>query len=148
MGKETEATKSAQTEMELRAYRTATIANTITKLGQTAFRYTGLAFIFYFAADALKTAAWAFAGRTTNTTMSLSAKAELPGGVPDWCLYLALAAMLVFAASVGYGRRREKLMKDNVESLAARAAQGEKKIDTKRSSSGLTKRGDTNPEDE
>lgn len=55
---------------------------------------------------------------------------------------------VVGAAGVAYGRRQKKLKEDTVQQLAPRIKQLETVIDPSRSSSGLTQRGRTRPEDE
>ncbi|HET7232611.1 MAG TPA: hypothetical protein VFJ16_21555 [Longimicrobium sp.] len=57
---------------------------------------------------------------------------------------LAWAVAVVFG---GYGLRQRKLRKDTVEHLAPRIKESELRLDSGRSSSHLTHRGDTNPED-
>jgi hypothetical protein len=56
------------------------------------------------------------------------------------------AALLVSGGSIGWGAIERKLKKDNIERLTARIKQLELQIDPNRTSSKLTKRGDTPPE--
>jgi hypothetical protein len=51
------------------------------------------------------------------------------------------------AGGVAYGAKRRKLQGDNIERTAKRISDLEKRIDPKRSSSRLTPRGKTRPED-
>ena len=55
---------------------------------------------------------------------------------------------VVGAAGVAYGRRQKKLKEDTIQQLAPRIKELETAIDPNRSSSGLTQRGRTRPEDE
>ena len=56
-------------------------------------------------------------------------------------------AYLFGAGGVVYGVKQTKLRRDNVERMAGRIAELEKQIDPHRSSSRLTPRGTTRPED-
>lgn len=56
-------------------------------------------------------------------------------------------AWLAGAGGVGYGLHQRKLRRDTVERLQARITELESEVDPGRTSSGLTGRGDTNPED-
>ena len=56
-------------------------------------------------------------------------------------------AYIFGACGVGYGFMNRKLRKDNVERMAKRIKELEKQIDVRRSSSRLTPRGETRPED-
>ena len=56
-------------------------------------------------------------------------------------------AYLFGAGGVVYGVKRHRLHGDNVQRMAGRLAELEKQIDPKRSSSRLTPRGKTRPED-
>lgn len=55
---------------------------------------------------------------------------------------------VVGGSGIIYGRRQKKLKEDVIQKLAPRIKELETKIDPKRSSSGLTERGRTRPEDE
>jgi len=57
------------------------------------------------------------------------------------------AAWIFGAGGVVYGVRQNKLRKDTVARLAPRARKLEEQLDKRRSSSKLTERGETNPED-
>lgn len=52
------------------------------------------------------------------------------------------------AGGIAYGKAQQKLRKSTVERLHGRIESLEAELDPKRTSSKLTKRGDTNPEDE
>lgn len=54
---------------------------------------------------------------------------------------------VVGLGGLAYGRRQKKLKEDTIEQLAPRIKQLESQIDPHRSSSGLTERGRTRPED-
>jgi hypothetical protein len=58
------------------------------------------------------------------------------------------AAWLLSGGSVAYGWHQRKLRKDTVERLQERIQKFERQIDGKRTSSRLTARGNTRPEDE
>lgn len=56
-------------------------------------------------------------------------------------------AYIFGASGVAYGLKRRKLLRDNIERTAKRISDYEKRLDGKRSSSRLTPRGTTRPED-
>jgi hypothetical protein len=56
-------------------------------------------------------------------------------------------AYIFGVGGIAYGRGQRKLRKERIEDLSSKKAQLEKIIDPDRTSSRLTKRGDTNPED-
>lgn len=78
-------------------------------------------------------------GKTTLADIGVSFLGELN-------ISIAIAWMSFFGAVI-YGLRQKKLRKDTVERLQTRITELEKGFDEKRSSSNLTKRGDTRPED-
>jgi hypothetical protein len=56
-------------------------------------------------------------------------------------------AYIFGAGGIAYGIKRRKLYQDNIERTAQRIADYEKRLDERRSSSRLTPRGKTRPED-
>lgn len=94
-------------------------------------------------------------------TLSADLKADLKGNVAlesetlsevltsflsEYTFGVAMALIAVVA--LGYGHFQAKLRRDDVELLSRYKEKYEKSVDPARSSSRLTKRGDTRPEDE
>ena len=75
-------------------------------------------------------------GEHTIADLSLIGKIEISDAV----------LMLFGGGGTLYGLRQRKIRRDTIESLSGRQAEYEKKVDPKRSSSQLTKRGTTPPE--
>lgn len=88
------------------------------------------------------TEAWVrTAGTITIADLSASFKFET---ITSWTWSLLV---FVVIGSVAYGRRQKKLKEDAIERLHPYQEKYEKLIDPNRTSSRLTKRGDTHPED-
>lgn len=86
-----------------------------------------------------------FLYRMVDSLAGLSTDADLQlSFLIDVSVYLAWIAG---ASGVAYGAKQRKLRRDTVERLQIRITELEKEIDPGRTSSGLTGRGDTNPED-
>jgi len=79
------------------------------------------------------------AGQQTSLTILLQFLADLK--VDRWVAYA------VSGGSVYYGYRQRRLRRDAVERLSGRVAELEQRLDKRRTSSQLTSRGDTRPED-
>jgi hypothetical protein len=94
-------------------------------------------------------------------TLSADLKADLKGNVgvesetlsealtsvlSEYTLFGSVTLLAVFA--IGYGKYQAKLRRDDVEQLSRYKEKYEKSVDPARSSSRLTERGDTRPEDE
>lgn len=112
-----------------RAYEKA-ISN-VTKWGALAF----IGWISYLSVAEL-------AGKVTNA--NISAVLSWPFG-PGWIM--VVLALLFGAGGIVYGRRQAKLRKDTIERLHEYQKRYELSIDPNRSSSRLTARGETRPED-
>lgn len=91
-----------------------------------------LAYVGYLSVEAL-------AGQTTAASIGVNILGNLQLG--------NAIAWLVGASGLAYGYQQRKLRKDEIERLAERNRRLEHKIDPKRSSSELTKRGDSRKED-
>lgn len=88
------------------------------------------------------------AGHITVANIKLLARASFAGDdatCPGW--YLILASVMLGLGGIWFGRRERKLRKDTVEKLHQYQKLWEERIDPKRTSSLLTPRGDTRPED-
>jgi p-aminobenzoyl-glutamate transporter AbgT len=118
-------------EAELKFLKRGRKAETIAVLGQSAFRWGGLAYIAYCGSEAVRV----LAGEATTAKIGI----ELVGN-----MHVSVAIAWSFGvAGIIYGFAQRKLRKDVIERLAGRTSKLEKEIDIRRSSSRLTARGDT-----
>lgn len=111
------------------------------KIVENGFKWGVLAFGFW-----RTTEAWiATAGTTTIANLSASLKVEtIFETITTWTWPL----LIVFGAGgIAYGRREAKLKKDAIERLHPYQEKYEKLVDPNRTSSRLTSRGETHPED-
>lgn len=111
-----------------RAQIWASVANNVA-------RWAGGVGIVFFAYKTVAT----LAGETTVADIGIKVLADVR--------FSEVFAWIFGASGVGYGWRQRKLRRDTIERLSGRQQALEKGIDPKRSSSELTTRGDTNPED-
>jgi hypothetical protein len=103
-----------------------------------AIRWVGLVVLAYFASQSVV----ALAGRTTLATIGVGIK--LLGKV-----YISQAVAWLFAASSeGYGLRQRALRHNVIARLSPAVREREQALDPKRTSSELTERGRTKPQDE
>jgi len=109
------------------------------------FKWGSLSFIAYVAKEALI----ALAGKLTIADIRL--KSDLFNIECKWVLLfgsgIATAGLFVGAIGIGFGKWQLKMKKDIIESKDARIKFLEKEFDSKRSTSNLTSRGDTNSGD-
>lgn len=118
----------------------------------TLIRCTAWVFVAYFFAPYLpdlSNALTAFAGKETKADIRVEGEFNNGGATEtkdDSTTEILL--LLVALGSVGYGRRQRKLKGDVTERLTKRITELEMMIDNNRSSSGLTSRGDNQPEDD
>jgi p-aminobenzoyl-glutamate transporter AbgT len=118
-------------QAELRFIKRGRRAETIAVLGQSAFRWGGLAFIAYRGSAAVS----ALAGQETTTNVALELFANM---------HVSVALAWSFGVTgIIYGAIQRKLRKDVIERLTKRITELEKEIDRRRSSSRLTPRGNT-----
>jgi hypothetical protein len=86
--------------------------------------------VFYFLNDSIKH----LAGQETNATINIDFMGNVLAG-------------LFGGGGVVYGKQQNELRKKTIERLQKRIKELEGKIDNSRSTSGLTERGETHPED-
>ena len=113
------------------------LAQSITKVVTTGFRYGAFAFIAWMGFRSVQ----AVAGQITLAEISVGVKflmSEEKSKIFSWAVGVAGAV---------YGWKQRTFRKDDVERRSQRIADLERKLDSRRSSSRLSKRGDTNPED-
>jgi len=103
---------------------------------RTFIRAGSVCFVAYMAKEAIV----ALAGQQTNARILVDFLASVSVNVA--------VAWGLAAGGVAYGYRERKLRKRAVHHLTGRKADLERKLDPGRSSSGLTKTGDTSPEDD
>ncbi len=139
----------------------------IAKVCNTLIKYVAYAVIVYFVTRSVDVVARAWAGKTTlanvnvNVTGSVNASTAVgkePGSgqgdplvpflpcLPD--LWIAAGAIVLAAGTISYGKRQARLRKDTVEEMHKYQLEYERSLDPNRTSSNLTKRGDTRPGDE
>jgi len=121
----------SELDFQLRARkvdRFAAVAETLIKFGT-------FCVVAYFFTGALK----AYAGEVTFAQVGITLLGDLK--VNEWVAYL------LAGGAVTYGLRQRKLRRDKTEELAGRLKQLEGRFDPRRSSSRLTPRGTTHPED-
>ncbi len=126
---------NAQLEAENSYLRKARIADGIIQVALAAVRYGALIVVGYWGLEAIR----ALAGSSTFADISVDFLTEINVSV-------ALAwSVGVFGGVYGYKQRH--LRRNTVERLQGRIRELEAMIDPQRSSSKLTTRGDTRPED-
>lgn len=152
-------TKSrAELEAENRLLRSHQYADNISKVFQALIKYGAYVLIAYFA---IAKPIESLSGKSTFADIKMDTKADVmlqsadksppsAHGVSqtDYCLLVSISALVFGFAGVRYGRKQAKLRKDVVERIQLRNQNLEKAIDPNRSTSALTPRGDTRPEDQ
>lgn len=126
----------AQLEVENRYLRRRTGLEAIASVVNHAIRVGGAVAIAYFGYRTVGV----LAGETTTANIGIRFLADVR--VSD------AVAWLFGAGGVMYGLRQRRLRRSTVERLSGRITQLEKGIDSRRTSSHLTPRGETQPEDE
>ena len=133
MSQKRSARRRTRSSAEYEFLRTEAWVRGAVRFGTSLTKWGGLVAIAYFIADAMKV--WA----GTDTTAELSVILELFRGRGAICFL----ALVFGVGGVIYGSRQAQLRRRTVESIATRTPQLERMLDEKRSSSGLTKSGDT-----
>lgn len=117
-------------EMELGMLKKHGIGSNLTKIIITTIQFGTFVLIAYFATDAIKS----MAGLETKATIDIK--------------FWDNALSAIFGGGgIYYGYKQKKLRKETVEPLQKKVIHYENTIDKRRSSSGLTPLGDTDPED-
>lgn len=133
MSKKRSAGRRTRSPAEHEFLRTEAWVRGAVRIGTSLTKWGGLAAIAYFISDAVKV--WA----GTATTAELSVVLELFRGYGVVCV-------LAVAIGIGgtlFGIRQAQLRRRTIESIAIRTPELERLLDSKRSSSGLTRSGDT-----
>ena len=125
----------AELEAELRLIKGVRRSEAYVVLGQSLIKYGGFLWMSYYAYLSLV----ALAGQRTFTNIVIDVLGSTGVSVAlGW--FIGLVGVL-------YGLKQRSLRKDVVERLSGRIKELERKQDSRRSSSRLTERGDTRPED-
>lgn len=125
----------AQLEAELKMLRASKTAEGWITIGQSAIRWTAIVFIVRYAYLAIEI----LSGKSTTADIGINFLANINISVAlAWCAALG---------GIAYGKHQSKLRKDTVERLQDRIQELESDYDQSRSSSNLTPRGETRPED-
>lgn len=122
-------------EVELRILKQSRIAENVTQVFLHLIRWGGIVLVvryMYLAIDSLS-------GKDTNTDILINFLSNIT--ISNWL------AWLVGILGVLYGLRQKKLRKDTTERLQDRNISFEVQVDPERTTSTLTARGDTRPED-
>ena len=125
----------AELEAEIRFIKRSRIAEGVIQVSNNLIKYGALVWIFheiYLMIESLS-------GKTTLADIGVSFLGNLKISVA--------VAWVSCIVGIIYGLKQKKLRKDTVERLQTRITELERELDVKRSSSNLTKRGDTRPED-
>ena len=123
----------------------------VTKIIHDLIKYGVLAFLIYTAGDAVHS----LAGKKTDADIKLKADASLSlsgnDGKTDegFSPYFlpGLFGLIFGILGIVYGRKQERLRKDVIEKFQGYKKDQELLIDPRRSSSRITKRGETRPDD-
>lgn len=121
---------------EIDRLRTGGLIEQVGQTARTFIRAGGAVFVAYMAKEVLTE----LAGRDTNANILVNFLGSVSVNV-------ALAWTLA-GCGVVYGMQQHRLRKRTVSALASRKSRLERQIDPSRSSSGLTRSGDTHPEDD
>jgi hypothetical protein len=128
--------KSKETlQAEITFLKRGGIAEQVGTVIQAMLKWSALAFAFW----CFKEAVIAYAGKTSeaNVIVSFLGTMEISNAI----------AWIFGAGGVAYGYKQRNLKAETVERLQSRIKELEKKFDSRRSSSQLTTKGETNPKD-
>ena len=122
-------------EYELRRQRWETLDGAVVRL----CKWVPLCIICYFIYLSIAS----LAGRSTLAQFSLWLTADLKTNT----VFSHLVTALLGAGGVTFGIRERRLKRKNIERMSSQLAEYETRLDPKRSSSRLTSKGQTRPED-
>lgn len=124
---------AAELRAEIKYLKRGRLSDNIYRIGSEFVRWSGLVCIFYFIFQTVRT----LAGQTTTANISFLSDVRISEA----------AAWIFGAGGIVYGSRQNKLRKDTIEQFQGRLTVYEQRLDPGRTSSKLTQRGETNPED-
>ena len=125
----------AQLEAENEYLKRGHLAESLAAFGSTAFKWGSLSFIFW----CLQGMVVAIAGKQTFASVAFAFLTDIK--IDRWSAY-ALASF-----GLAYGQQQRALRKRNISRFHRRIEEFETQADKGRSSSELTERGDTRPEE-
>lgn len=129
-------------EHQARLYRHEIWAKAVTRVGRAAVFWAGLGFCVYWGAQAL--IEWSGQATVAELRLALSGS--------GWRDVVVLIAVLfgvgVGASGLAYGRQRARLMRETVRRFGGPKKARETALDPQRSSSGLTRSGETPDEED
>jgi len=138
---------AAELRAELRILRTHGVGNNITKVVRDLIMYGSFVSIGYFTYMSIDS----LSGKITQADISVKAggsvRKDTETELPAWYKSTLLLAFFFGAGGIAYGRGQAKLRKDVIQRYHPAMQEAERNIDDKRSSSDLTERGNTRPED-
>lgn len=132
----------AELKAENRMLRQHYLGDSITKVLVALIRYGAFAFISWQLAKMVI----ALAGHHTEADIQIGATLNV-GLIDRIPMYVVSLALFLALVAVIYAKRQAKLRRQIIERFHPYQEAAEKQIDPKRSSSRLTKTGDTRPED-
>ena len=125
-------------EHQARLYQHEIWAKVVTRVGRPAVSWAGLGFCVYWGAQAL--IEWSGQATVADLRLALSGS--------GWRDVVVLIAVLFGAGGLAYGRQRARLMRETVRHFEGLKKAHETAIDPQRSSSGLTRSGETPDEED
>lgn len=125
----------SEKEVELRIFKITRLVEGVVQISSNLFRWGGIVLISRYAYLTVES----LAGQNTLADIGINFLSDIKVSVG-----LAWGAC---AGGIIYGERQRKLRKNTVERLQGRIRDLETEIDPDRSTSNLTHRGDTRPED-
>lgn len=143
---------NAELRTELQVLRRHGIGNNITKIIRDLIKLgaiLGIAYYTYLSIDTLS-------GKITQADINVKAEGSVTVDtdgkdtqtvLPVWYKGTLVLAFFFGAGGIAYGRYQAKLRKDVIQRYHPTMQKAERRIDDMRSSSELTERGDTRPED-
>ncbi len=145
---------AAELRTELRLLHLHGIGNNITKVFRDLIKWGAILGIAYFAFLSIES----LSGKRTEADIAVKAEGALSMDMgtsdkkaktdPRPSQIAILLALIFGIGGIAYGRYQAKLRKDVIERYHPLIQEAERLIDQNRSSSKLTDRGDTRPEDE
>lgn len=134
-----------QIEAELKLIKKNCLWDNIGKIIAPNLKWLALAFIFKFAAGAVKE----LSGKITAADIKFNASAAFnpDEACANWPYWIAALSAIISVASVAYGIGQRYLRKQTIEHLSPYKEKYERMIDPNRTSSGLHNDGSTNPGD-
>lgn len=150
-----------ESEPSLRSAIAHALINLSGTPANNAFKWVSIMLMVIFSAQPFSNAVVALAGKTTVADMHVSASADIKvdtngktnpsqkdGLRSASCLLIATSGITIGIGGLFVAYRQRKLRQDVIQKSSERIRHLEHMIDPNRSTSGLTVRGETNPEDQ